>query len=67
MAFGLRWGGIHLMQISGDARVRLAADGREWWGKPPAGRPEVFETDVGQVYVTKDDAEKVASNFERHR
>lgn len=63
MAFGLRWGTVNLQQISGGGRVLLRCDGREWWGKAPAGLPEVFETDEGQTYKTREDAEQVARNF----
>jgi hypothetical protein len=63
--YGLRWGGIKLMWTSGGGRTRLECEGREWWGKPPAGRAEVYEDENG-YFASKEEAETVADNLAKN-
>jgi hypothetical protein len=52
------------MQIAGGGRVRLKKGESIWWGTPPKGRAEVFETkEICQVYGTREAAEQVANNL----
>lgn len=63
MRYGLKWGSVRLMQISGSGRVRLEQDGREWWDKPPKDAAEVYETDIGQTWPDRDMALKASMNL----
>ena len=73
MKYGLRWGEIVLLQISGSGRVRLAVRVTPqhlhyWWGKPPDVLAEVYEIDdraahLAATWDTREEAEQVAANL----
>lgn len=48
--------------VGSRARTRLECEGREWWGKPPAGRADVYEDNDG-LFASKEEAETVADNL----
>ncbi len=70
MSYGLHffdaWGDeFRLEQIGGGGRVKLKHARRGWelWKRPPDVHWQVYETEDGQTYPSREDAEAVAVNL----